>query len=65
MIWTKEELDKLQEFYQSEYDKAEEKINESSYPPDEELQMEKSQAIIWLLRDMTNEKSWIYKFAKS
>lgn len=61
--WTKEELEKVQEYYQSKYDEAEEKIDESSYPPDEQLEMDKAQDIIWLLKDMMNEKSWIYKLA--
>lgn len=63
--WTKEELEKIQEYYQKEYDEAEEKINESSYPPDEQLQMDKSQAIIRLLKNMMNEESWIYKLGHS
>ena len=61
--WTKEELEKVQEYYQKQYDAAEEKINESSYPPDEQLQMDKAEEIIRLLRDMMNEKSWIYRLA--
>jgi hypothetical protein len=63
ITWTTEQLKKLEEYYQEEYDKAEKEIENSSYPPDEELQMEKSQAIVWLLRDMMNEKSWVYKLA--
>lgn len=63
--WTKEELKKVQEYCQKEYDEAEEKINESSYPPDVQLQMDKSQAIIRLLENMMNEESWIYKLEHS
>lgn len=52
--WSTENLKKLQKFYQDEYNNAEKEIEISSYPPDEELKMEKSQAIIWLLKDMIN-----------
>jgi hypothetical protein len=63
--WTKEELEKVQEHYQKEYDEAEDKIDESSYPPGEQLQMDKSEAIIRLLRNMMDEKSWTYKLGHS
>lgn len=63
--WTKEELEKVQEHYQKEYDEAEDKIDESSYPPNEQLQMDKSEAIIRLLRGMMDEKSWTYKLGHS
>lgn len=59
--WTTEQLLKLQKFYQEKYDEAEENIKESPYPTAEELQMEKSQEIIWLLEYMMDEKSWICK----
>ena len=59
--WTKEELEKVKEYYQKQYDEAEEKIEESSYPPDEQLQMDKAEEVIRLLRNMMNENSWIYK----
>lgn len=65
MNWTKKELEKIQEYYQKQYNEAEEKIETSSYPPDEQLQMDRAEEIVILLRDMMNENSWIYKLGHS
>jgi hypothetical protein len=36
----------------------------SSYPENEELEMEKCQAIIWLFQEMIDPKSWTTKHFK-
>ena len=61
MEWTKEQLDLLEQWHKEELEEAEEAISESSYPPDEQRKIDINEAIIRLLRDMKNEKSWIYR----
>jgi hypothetical protein len=61
MIWNKEEIQGLIEYHESLMVELEEEIGNSSYPPDVEAKIDSTQHIIWLLNDMMDVKSWIYK----
>lgn len=65
MTWTKEELQKLKKHHEELLKEAEEKIETSSYPPDEQREIDVNQHIIWLINDMLSERSWIYRHCKS
>lgn len=64
IVWTTDEIKKLIEYYEAEKLEAEEEIDSSSYPPNEQKTIDESQKIIWLLNDMLDKKSWMYRFGK-
>lgn len=59
--WSEKELTLLQDYYKEKKKEAEEKLEDSSFPPDEQKTINESQEIIWLIKDMMNERSWVYK----
>lgn len=59
--WTPDKLKKLQEYYEEQLKQAEEAIETSSYPPDEQREIDINEHVINLIRYMVNENSWIYK----
>jgi hypothetical protein len=63
--WTPIELKKLQEYYEEQLKEAEDEIENSSYPPDEQRRIDINEHVISLLEDMMNETSWSYKYSHS
>jgi hypothetical protein len=59
--WTTEDLLKLKIHHEEELKIAEDAIENSSYPPDEQREIDINEHIIQLLRHMMDEKSWICK----
>lgn len=59
--WTEKELLLLKKYYEEKMKEANEEIKDSSFPPDQQTIIDESQNIIWLIKDMMNERSWVYK----
>jgi len=64
LCWDEQDMDGIIKFLEEENERLENEIESSPYPQNVENEINNNQACIWLLRDMKDKKSWMYKHFK-
>lgn len=65
VCWNEQDIDGIIKYLEESNKGLEDEIENSSYPQNEENEMNNNQACMWLLRDMKDKKSWFYKNFKN
>jgi len=61
ICWGIDGINRIIKFYEEEIEEAENDMNSSSFPEGEQETITSSEACISLLREMRDEKSWMYR----